>query len=145
MEPPVIAIGKRKSKFFILKVVLSNVHIITITGNVMHWFAGQFNFFLRMFSADIAALHQFLFDLSKIRFVQSNVKCVADRFQILDIIGSFLDQLRQCFKCTLLFVVFCKITLRILARSLCRIKRDSNLFVGIIIQAVSSFDPGSRL
>ena len=47
-----------------------------------------------MFSADIAALHQFLFDLGKIRFAQSNVKCVADRFQILDIIGSFLDQLR---------------------------------------------------
>ena len=92
-----------------------------------------------MFSADIAALHQFLFDLSKIRFVQSNVKCVADRFQILDIIGSFLDQLRQCFKCTLLFVVFCKITLRILARSLCRIKRDSNLFVGIIIQGSQFF------
>ena len=42
-----------------------------------------------MFSADIAALHQFLFDLGKIRFAQSNVKCVADRFQILDIIGSF--------------------------------------------------------
>ena len=46
-----------------------------------------------MFSADIAALHQFLFDLGKIRFAQSNVKCVADRFQILDIIGSFLNQL----------------------------------------------------
>ena len=40
---------------------------------------------------------------------------------------------------TLLFVVFCKITLRILARSLCRIKRDSNLFVGIIIQGSQFF------
>ena len=72
MEPPVIAIGKRKSKFFILQVVLSNVHIITITGNVMHWFAGKFNFFLCMFSADIAALHQFLFDLGKIRFAHDD-------------------------------------------------------------------------
>ena len=62
MEPPVIAIRlKEKVSSSFLQVVLSNVHIITITGNVMHWFAGQFNFFLRMFSADIAALHQFLF------------------------------------------------------------------------------------
>ena len=35
MEPPVISDCKVECQFFILKIVLSDIHMITVTGNVM--------------------------------------------------------------------------------------------------------------
>ena len=92
MEPPVIAFCKLKGKLFVLEVILSDIHMIAIAGNVMKRFAFVFHFLFREFAPYISCCNQFVFDCIKVIFILSNVQCVHDRFQINNFIFRFLDQ-----------------------------------------------------
>ena len=50
------------------QVILSDIHMVAVAGNVVHWLARKFYFFLGEFSADVTGLHQFFFNLCKIIF-----------------------------------------------------------------------------
>ena len=109
---------KVECQFFILKIVLSDIHMITVTGNVMEWFVFDLDFFLCIFSADIAGVCELFFDFSKIIFCQCNIKCCLNGFQVSDLVQCLFAKNRKCFKSTFLLVIFCKITLGIFLRCL---------------------------
>ena len=58
MEPPVIAGGKAESQFVVLKVIFSNVNVVSVAAEVMEGTAGDFCFFIAVFPADIAVFYQ---------------------------------------------------------------------------------------
>ena len=116
--------------------------MVTVTGDIVHWTACDLFFLLGIFSAHISGLHQFFLNLNKIGFGEGNIQGIADRFQIMDIIRGFLNELGQCLKGTFLFIVFVEVFLRIFSWCQSRIKRNGNLFVRIIIK--SSKFPGIR-
>ena len=67
VEPPVIACGKFKGQLFVLNIILTDVYMKAVRGNVMQRFACDFLLFLifaAAFTSDITEIHQFLFDFN---------------------------------------------------------------------------------
>ena len=91
MEPPVITDSKMKCEFFILEIILSNIHMISITGNIMQRLTFNLNFLFSEFAAHISGINQLFFDLSEIVLSLCDEKSVLYRFQIINILFGFLN------------------------------------------------------
>lgn len=39
VEPPVVSNSEMESQFVVLQIIFSNIHMITIAGNIVEWFA----------------------------------------------------------------------------------------------------------
>ena len=92
VEPPVISRGKGEGQFIILQIVLANIHMVAVTGEVVQRLAGQLHLFLGELSSRLPALDQLFLDLGQICLAQRDVQGIADGFQVLDIIGCLLDE-----------------------------------------------------
>lgn len=85
---------------------------------------------------DIAVLSELFLDLGKVTFRSGDIQSIGDRFQMRDLTFRICDLFGDGFLCTLQLSVFIKIFLGILCRCQCRVKRDGDLLVGIIIQCL---------
>lgn len=85
---------------------------------------------------DIAVLSELFLDLGKVTFRSGDIQSIGDRFQMRDLIFRICDLFCDGFLCTLQLSVFIKIFLGILCRSQCRVKRDSDFLVGVIVQCL---------
>ena len=91
MEPPVISGCGVESEFFILQIVLSYIHMVTIGREKMKWFIRNFHFLFREFSADVACSYEFFLDFSQVIFGTGDIQCIADGFQIGDFLSGFFN------------------------------------------------------
>ena len=139
MEPPVISGCKLESQLIILEIVFSHIDIKTVTGYVVERFGfrlGFLAFFVCVVTFDIAVLSELFLDLGKVTFRSGDIQSIGDRFQMRDLTFRICDLFCDGFLCTLQLSVFIKIFLGILCRSQCRVKRDSDLLVGVIVQCL---------
>ena len=136
MEPPVISVANLKVSSSFWKLFFphryQNRHWIC-SGAV--WIsAGLSGLFVCVVTFDIAVLSELFLDLGKVTFRSGDIQSIGDRFQMRDLTFRICDLFRDGFLCTLQLSVFIKIFLGILCRSQCRVKRDSDLLVGVIVQ-----------
>ena len=85
---------------------------------------------------NIPILHQLFLDLCQITLSQSNIQSIGNRLQMLNLTSRICNLLSQSLLRTLQLSILVKILLGILCRSHSRIKRNSNLLIGIIIQSL---------
>lgn len=85
---------------------------------------------------DIAVLSELFLDLGKVTFGSGDIQSIGDRFQMRDLTFRICDLFGDGFLCTLQLSVFIKIFLGILCRCQCRVKRDSDFLVGVIVQCL---------
>ena len=93
------------------------------------------------FPLDIARLCELFLDPSQVILSQRDIKRGLYGLQICDLVLRLPGELRERFKGALLLVVFCKIPLGVLLGSLCRIKRDGDHFIRIIVERLQLFCP----
>ena len=94
MKPPVIAGGKLKGQFVILKIIFSHIDVETVAGKIVEGLAGDFLLLHARLSADISAGDQLLLDLYQILLVEGNIQRGKNRLQMLDLCFDFFGQFR---------------------------------------------------
>ncbi|CDC95266.1 putative uncharacterized protein [Roseburia sp. CAG:380] len=148
MKPPVATVGEVEGKLIILIIIPSDVHMKTIRRNIMKRLTLCLNLATAAFGfrmlLDIAALRKLPADQAQIFLLSCNIKCIADRLEMLDFLSCLLDLDCQRLKGSLKLGIFLEISLGIVHRRLRLIKWDRYFLAGIIILTGKAFLPAGK-
>ncbi len=97
VEPPVISVGKLEGELVILVIVLAHIDVESVTADIMKGLAGDFLLFGAALFADVAASHQFFFDLYQVLLMEGNVQGRGDGLQMVNLLFHLPCQFRQDF------------------------------------------------
>ena len=135
MEPPVITSCELKSKFLVLVIILTYINIKTIAADIMKRPAGDLHTLRTALSANITALDQFFLNLYEVLFLLCNVQCCTDRCQMFNLFLCLFRQRCKSFISPLQLLIFIEIFLGILSCAQCRVQRNRDHFIGIVIES----------
>ena len=131
-----------EGQLLVLQIVFSYIHMIAVAGDVVEGAACDAHLLLCAAAADITGLGQLLLDLYQVLLGPGDVQGVADGLQVLDVIAGLLYELAQGLESPLLFVVFCKIALGVLAGCEMFVQGDGDFLVGVVIESSQFFCAG---
>ena len=142
MEPPVASIGKLEGQLVILKIILADIHVESVTADIVEGLAGDLHLFLTALAMDIAAFRELLLDLRQVFFLQGDFQGGGDGFQVIDLGFYLLRESGESLKGSFEFPILVKVFLRILLRREGGIQGNGDHFVRVVVQSLQGLCPG---
>ena len=91
------ALNYYTGELVILVIVLAHIDVESVTADIMKGLAGDFLLFGAALFADVAASHQFFFDLYQVLLMEGNVQGRGDGLQMVNLLFHLPCQFRQDF------------------------------------------------
>ena len=145
VEPPVAAVGELEVQFLVLIVVLSDIDMESVAGEIVERTAGDLHLLAASVVAfDIAVLRELLLDLHQVFLQPCDVHGGADGFQMVDLRLCLGQLFGDSLIGTFLLIILVEIPLRVLLGRHGRIQRDRNFCIVVIIQTLKTLFPAGK-